>query len=56
MNRIADFLALTANTTFLALATPTNVQVLAQTQRLTREVNGLLRQLVTEDLSTITDT
>lgn len=35
--------ALTANTTFLNLATPTNAQVLAQVQMLTRENSALIR-------------
>lgn len=35
--------ALTANTTFLALASPTNAQTLAQVQLLTKECNGLIR-------------
>ena len=35
--------ALAANATFLALASPTNAQVLAQTKLLTREVNALIR-------------
>lgn len=35
--------ALTANNTFLALASPTNAQVLAQTRTLTRECSALIR-------------
>lgn len=35
--------ALDANATFLALASPTNAQVVAQVQKLTRECNGLIR-------------
>jgi hypothetical protein len=35
--------ALTANATFQALASPTNAQVLAQVQLLTKECNGLIR-------------
>lgn len=42
--------ALAANATFLALAAPTNAQVLAQTKRLTREVNGIIRLLIGADL------
>ena len=34
---------LDANTTFLALASPTNVQTLAQVRALTRENTGLIR-------------
>lgn len=47
--------ALSANQTFLALASPTNAQVLAQTQRLTRECSALIRVLVGQ-LSDISDT
>ena len=35
--------ALTANNTFLALTSPTNAQVLAQTKILTRECSALIR-------------
>lgn len=41
---------LTDNKTFLALATPTNAQTLAQVKALTRQMNGLIR-LAVRDLS-----
>jgi hypothetical protein len=47
--------ALAANQTFLALATPTNAQTLAQVQRLTKETNGLLRYVFNQ-LQDISDT
>ena len=38
--------AITANATFLAIASPTNAQVVAQTQRLTRENTAIIRLLI----------
>jgi hypothetical protein len=35
--------ALAANRTFIALPTPTNTQVVAQTKALTRQMNALIR-------------
>jgi len=47
--------ALTANAAFLALASPTNAQVVAQVQRLTKECNALIR-LTLSLLADISDT
>lgn len=38
--------ALTANANFLALATPTNAQVVAHVQQLTKECNALIRMMI----------
>jgi hypothetical protein len=38
--------ALTTNSTFLALGTPTNAQAVTQTRALTRQINGVLRYLL----------
>ncbi len=47
--------ALKANATYLAIASPTQAQVIAQVERLTRECSALIR-LVIDDLSTTADT
>lgn len=47
--------ALATNAAFLAVASPTNAQTLAQVKALTRQVNGILRLLVVADTSTIAD-
>ena len=38
--------ALTTNNTFLALGSPTNADVLAQVRALTRQNNGLIKQML----------
>lgn len=47
--------ALTVNATFLALAAPTNAQVVAQVKALTRECNALLRMMLNA-LDDVSDT
>lgn len=48
--------ALTTNATYLARSAPTVAQNTAQTQALTRQVNALIRLLVTADTSDISGT
>ena len=40
--------ALANNTTYLAIGTPTNAQVVAQVQALTRQSNGVIRLLISQ--------
>lgn len=47
--------ALANNSQFLAIASPSNVQVLAQVQKLTRQINALIR-IQTGQLDTTADT
>lgn len=47
--------ALAANNAYLAVTTPTNVQVVAQVQRLTRECSAIIKLLL-EDLADTTGT
>lgn len=47
--------ALAANATFLAIATPTAAQNAAQAKALTRQVNGIIRLLLSE-LQDVSDT
>lgn len=44
--------ALTVNTTFLGIASPTNAQVIAQVKALTRQVNALIKLEVRDLLDT----
>jgi hypothetical protein len=46
--------ALVTNRDFVALASPTNAQTLAQVRRLTRQTNALIRATVGADLLTVT--
>jgi hypothetical protein len=47
--------ALAVNSTFLAIGSPSNAQILTQVQRLTRECSGLIRLLLGQ-LDEVTDT
>lgn len=47
--------ALTANVTYLNLASPTAAQTTTQTKAITRQINAIIRLLVVQDTSTITD-
>lgn len=48
--------ALASNAAFLAIANPTNAQAVTQVQRLTREVNAIIRLLVTQQFDDVSDT
>jgi hypothetical protein len=47
--------AMTSNADFLALASPTNAQAVAQVQSLTRQVNAIIRLLVVQKFDDISD-
>jgi hypothetical protein len=47
--------AIANNVTYLGLASPTNAQVVAQVQALTRQIDGLVRLLYSGQFDTITD-
>lgn len=53
--RVKADTALANNTTYLAIVSPTQAQAVAQVERLTRQVNAVIRQL-TSQLDDLTGT